>query len=217
MQGLLPGNQRASDGTLNNSAVWKGLAGRGASVAASLFGGPSMGALVSKGAGMLIDRGNPQGGGVPGLDRQQYTIPQAGMSVPNIGVNPSMRGNLGFGGTSYGPSAFGTAGYHYAQPQGQSTGQAPGGFANGVFNGGAGNFGPTGGTGGGMASGSMGGGGGGARGAFTFGGYANDAHKAASIAGAQDQFAAMKMGDLNKNFQTRGLSSVFGGGGIYQN
>lgn len=131
-----------------------------------------------------------------------------GVSLPAIsgvsGVGGGMQGFSGGGvGGSYGPSAFSTGGYHFANPSANASTQAPGGFANGIFNGGAGNFGPTGATGGGPVQGAGG------------HSYANQAQMNASIAAAQDQFSAMKMGDLNKNFQTGKSNNVLGTGGTY--
>lgn len=53
---LLPGNQRAADGTLDNRAVGYGLVGRAGGMAASFFGGPMAGLGVNRVAGSLVDR-----------------------------------------------------------------------------------------------------------------------------------------------------------------
>lgn len=53
---MLPGSQRAPDGTLQN--VWSGLGGRAASVVGSLYGGPAVGALINRSVANKIDNGS---------------------------------------------------------------------------------------------------------------------------------------------------------------
>lgn len=53
----LPGNQRAADGTLDNSAVLKGLGAKAATVGLNLVA-PGVGTLVGRGIGSYMDTGS---------------------------------------------------------------------------------------------------------------------------------------------------------------
>jgi len=54
---VLPGSQRAPDGTLNNAAVWGGLGTRAASLGAGFFGGPLASIAVNRLGGAAINAG----------------------------------------------------------------------------------------------------------------------------------------------------------------
>lgn len=87
VQGFLPGNQRAADGTLDNSRVMQGVAGAGARLVGGMMFGPLGAAVAGKGAGMLIDK---QGNPITDPQAQGIPMPQPQMQVGDV------RQNLGF-------------------------------------------------------------------------------------------------------------------------
>lgn len=109
---VLPGSQRGSDGRLIGSQVGRGLAGRGATFLAGMYGGPGAGAITNRLATNWVDRGNPvnfgagngplgqmfSGGGgndIGGVVRQPLTVPglSLNLGLPSVGnVAPTYNG-----------------------------------------------------------------------------------------------------------------------------
>lgn len=108
---ILPGsNYDASSGRYSNVGV--GLAGLGARLAATAFAGPAVGALVGKGASMLIDR---NGNRIGDVQREGLPVDPGAVSAsgyPGAVAMPSVS-NLGFGAQTPGGSWNG-----YTQGQG---------------------------------------------------------------------------------------------------
>ncbi len=102
---ILPGsNYNRQTGQFSN--IGSGIAGRAASVAGTMLGGPAVGRLISTGAGNWIDTGSPLGTGYGTgplariIGRDANTV---GPVVPEqIGAPRAPLGNLGLGGSYQG-------------------------------------------------------------------------------------------------------------------
>lgn len=175
---ILPGNQyNRNTGSYSN--IGSGIAGL-------------VGDAIVPGAGTILQgKWENRNAGQPSpMTFTNFGKPENfGMNVGNVG-QPAMSGGIGaLHGSGFGPSPFTPAGYNFANPGPSS--QSPGGFSNGIFNGGSGNFGPSPSFGGPVT------GGGGNRGALNFGGYDSQAHMDASINATQEGMQAARSASPN--------------------